>query len=126
MRSGICANPANHSQFHAALPKRLPAPSLHGQKSSLLLKFGSSSSKILNTLEKLAAIESALPAIFENHPANRKLQGEPPAKTVSLLTASSARQSGLYGVISGCVRTADIPGRRASKPFGVSQVADVG
>ena len=47
---------------------------------------------ILKTLGNLPGNRIALAAIPENHPANRKLQGDPARETVSLLTASSATQ----------------------------------
>ena len=98
MRSGICANPCHYSQFHAAspcntknasllnpcMPKNPPCSldrEISLQHIEIILKFGKR--------------RSALPAISKNLPANRQIAGRWGRETVSLLTASSATQSGL-------------------------------
>jgi hypothetical protein len=65
--------PCHHSQFHPALP-------CNTKKCSLLPSVGRAPSKLLKPLRKLTGNGSALPAISENLPANRKLQGEPAAR----------------------------------------------
>jgi hypothetical protein len=115
-------NPANHRN---SLPKNAPCSSLQYQKMlpalpcntkecSLLFSSGELLLKILKLLGNLQAAGSALPAISENIPANRKLQGKiPPGETVSRLTASSATQSGLCE--PGRFRLGDLIANRRSE-----------
>jgi hypothetical protein len=68
-KRNLC-QPCHHSRFHAALPcntqRMLPAPQI--VENNL---------QPLKIIRNMAGMGSALPAILENHPANRKLQGKP-------------------------------------------------
>ena len=86
-RERICAYPAtirNSTLLFPAILKNAPCSfgrDIPSQRIDIIYKFDRN--------------ESALPAISENLPANRKLQGDTAGETVSLLTAFSATQSGL-------------------------------
>jgi hypothetical protein len=116
--------PCHHSLSNAALLPAIPKLSLLSpcqyQKGSLLLRSGRTLSKTLKSLRNLTAMGAVLPCISENLPANRKIAGRSPRETVSPLTASSGRQSGLLGFVR-CQRGRQRCGRQAVSFCGMSR-----
>src|SRR4029453_8302549 len=79
--------------YHYAIPR---CSSLQRPKNAPCSLSREAPYNALTPLRNLKDSPSTLPAISENLAANRKLQGELAAETVSLLTPFSATQSGLH------------------------------